>query len=314
MKNVYFYRCLEEKIPNTNTKKNYEHRMNSLLKHMNGSRDADGEKIKGDVLVANIMTHPRHFFPLLQKSYTKDSTLKNMLTLILTLFKHSSFKCDYESSYDKWKEFHDIYSKQEKQMYNSNIASNTQKDKIVTFEEMKGVVDKIDNPHKTLKSSMEYCVLNMYMEIIPKRADFGQIRVYLKDKQSTDKNYVVLDSNDSYFVLNHYNKTQKDKTETLKEPVTDRLRRVFKQSLHHFPRKYLFVGQDNEPFKTSNAYTKFVIKTYEKYLGKKIGVSMIRHIFINEKVDLNTMTVEEKDKIAKAMGHSRRQQEQYKIK
>ena len=53
--------------------------------------------------------------------------------------------------------------------------------------------------------------------------------------------------------------------------------------------------------------------TFKTHLGKATGVSLLRHMFINEKVDLNKLSIEEKEAIATAMGHTRSQQEQYKL-
>ena len=140
---------------------------------------------------------------------------------------------------------------------------------------------------------MQFCLLNMYLHIRPKRADFVDVRVYVKnDPHRKDRNYVVLAGDKSYFVLNHYNKTQKDNIPIL-ENFGAELSKVFCKSLLAFPRKHLFVGGNGKPFQTSNAFSKFVTATFKTHLGKATGVSLLRHMFINEKVDLNKLSIEQ---------------------
>jgi len=303
MDNDYFYKVLDEKISNINTRNNYKTRLTSLLNKVDIEH-------KHEVLY--LLAHPRKYFPLVEERYNhKISTVKNVLTFILSLFKYASLKCKFERSYNKWKEFHEEYSNKEQEIYDNNVPSESQQAKYISFKEMREKIQTIKSPHATLRASLEYCLMNMYLEIIPKRADFGQIRVYSKDKQKTDRNYLVLGDNESYFVLNHYNKTQKD--EPIIEPVNDRLASIFKASMKQYPRKYLYVGIDGEAFRSANSYAKFVVGTYKKYFKKPIGVSMLRHIYISDKVDFNKLSVKEKDHIASSMAHSRKQQEQYKL-
>jgi hypothetical protein len=154
----------------------------------------------------------------------------------------------------------------------------------------------------------------MYLNIRPKRSDFGNIKIYEKDIGKKDHNYLVItyqETKEAYFVFNELNKVSIK--EPIVEPVSKGLKEVFLASLEAHPRDYVFVGQDKKPFKTPNAFGKFVTRTFEHYFGKKVGTSMIRHIFINEKIDLNKLTIEEKNEVAHAMGHDRQQQEKYKL-
>lgn len=312
MDDPFFYQVLREKVTNATTRKNYEHRVNGLLKKLaNDGIVTDAPESK---VLLHVLTHPRKYMPILEQVYNSQvATIKNMLTLVLSLFKYADLKCKYAGPYKKWKLFHEMYAGKEQAHYNTNEPTQRQRDKYVSFNEMKARLESWKDPHVSLKSSLQYVLITMYVWIRPKRADFGRIKVYNKDPRRRDINYLVLKEGDSRFVLNRYNKTQGAKGEAIIEPVPPDLASVITASLARHPRRYLFVGKDEKPFKTPNAYSKFVSNTYKHHFGKATGVSMLRHIYISEKIDLNKLSVQEKDAIAQSMGHSRRQQEQYKL-
>jgi hypothetical protein len=313
MNDEFFYKKLEEKIENKNTSLNYQQRLNALVRKINEHYAENPSNPPPKNIIHHILCHPKTYKPIIEEKYNhKELTIKNIATLILAIFKYADLKCKYEKSYKKWKEFHEEYYQKETERYNKNKPSETQKEKYISYEEMQKVYKKIKNPHETLTSSLRYCLLSMYMNIRPKRSDFGNIAIYEKDPAKQDINYLVLPKKgDSYFVFNHINKVTIK--ESIVEPIVKELQKVFLESLKIYPREYLFIGKDNLPFKTSNAYTKFVIRTFKHYFGKSVGTSMLRHIFVNEKIDLNKLTIEEKQAFAAAMGHDRQMQDKYKL-
>ena len=245
-----------------------------------------------------------------------------MLTFILALFKYADLKCTYESQYKKWLDFHGKLSDKIEEQYKSNEPSPAQREKYLTFGDMQDVLQKMsmEDPHKNRDQSVDYCLIAMYAEIAPLRSDFGKIRIYTKDKGHLHKNYVVLgdgEDAEAYIIINHYNKTQMGKDGKMKPSkridISKTLRDVFRESMRRWPRKYLFVSRRGNVFDTSASYSKFVISVYKKHFGKPVGTSMLRHIYITEKVNLNSLSVLERENIAEAMGHSRNMQDLYKL-
>jgi hypothetical protein len=310
MNNAFFYDAINNNVDNERTRGNYKNRLNALIVRLAPDSPAQEHK-----LVLHVLTHPRFYMPILEKSYNnKVATVKNMLTFILALYKYANLKCSLEATYKKWKQFHERYSAKEQEQYNSNEPTKSQVEKYTSFEEMNKKLREwpSEDPHQDFKSSLHYCLISMYATIKPKRADFGRVRIFERDPRRTDINYLVL--NDvPRFVFNKINKTHRAGSDAIIEPINKDLADTFSMSLSRHPRKYLFVGRDRKSFKTSNAFSKFVINTFKKYFGRSTGVSMLRHIYISEKMDMNKLSVQEKDDIAKSMGHSRRQQEQYKF-
>lgn len=311
-----FVAILDKKITNPNTRKNYKYRLSGLQKRLRQYINDTGMKVPENRLILHVLTHPRQYFPIIKAVYNNETlTVKNMVTFLLSLVKHAELKCKIESPYKKWLSFHEEMAKLENERYSSNLPTEKQRQNYVSVDELQGAVDKLANesPQDSLKRSMQYCLLKMYTSIKPKRADFGAIRVYAgRDPHKKDRNYVVLTNDKSYFVLNHYNKTQTNDIPIVEEINRD-LVKTFRDSMMAHPRQFLFVGADRKPFKTSDAFGKFVMTTFKEHLGKSTGVSLLRHMFINEKVDLNKLSIVEKNAIASAMGHTRSQQEQYKL-
>ena len=310
---------LKSHVHNDNTRKNYIYRLNGLKKKM-----APLSNVKDEVLLFHILTHPRKYYPMIKTSYDdKTLTVKNIITVILATFKYTDLRTKLQSPYKKWLEYHEEYCEKEDTKYSKNRPSSKQEENYITLDELKEVVHNMKHSKihtRTKKLSMHYCLLSMYLYIRPKRADFGDIKIHFEtDPGSKDHNYLVLKQPNaacdrpSYFVFNHVNKTHRSSTDPIIEHVPAELSVIFINSVARFPRDYLFEGTDNQAFKTSNSFTKFVIAAFKKHTGKGTGVSLLRHMYINEMVDLNKLSIEEKEAIASAMGHSRKLQEQYKL-
>jgi hypothetical protein len=74
----------------------------------------------------------------------------------------------------------------------------------------------------------------------------------------------------------------------------------------------LFRKDNGEPMTKNNTYSRFVMTTFTDLFGRATGVSLLRHIYISEKLELDNMTIEEQDAEAKLMLHTSGLQRQYK--
>jgi integrase len=104
------------------------------------------------------------------------------------------------------------------------------------------------------------------------------------------------------FVFNKYKTSKTYGTQTVPIPkeladaLTIYLKRVPKNSTS------LLIAYDGTPLTQANAITRILNKTF----GKKIGSSMLRHIYLSSKYDIDEMTTD-----ATQMGHSLEEQKQY---
>jgi hypothetical protein len=164
-------------------------------------------------------------------------------------------------------------------------------------------------------------VLAISTQLAPKRCDFGDVLLCRKesdvpnDAEANGTNYIVLDRKSPKIVLYQYRKTGLAGTgaHAIVEPLTPVLRSILKESLKKYPRKYLFVGRNGQPYLPKH-YAVMFRNAMKDLTGKPMGVSLLRHAFINDSVDLNEMTPAEKLAIAKRMGHSSGMQSMYKLK
>lgn len=160
---------------------------------------------------------------------------------------------------------------------------------------------------------LHWVVLSLYTEIQPRRnQDYLSMWVVKKwnETMPTDKNYLDLATH--HFIFNKF-KTQKTYGQQ-KISIPEDLMSVVRLYLKHHPLvkgnktkttefKFL-VFADGSPLTAVNAITRILNRVF----GKKVGSSMLRHIFLSSKYgELN----EEQKEDSKAMGHSVEEQRNY---
>jgi hypothetical protein len=158
---------------------------------------------------------------------------------------------------------------------------------------------------------LHWLVLSLYTEVQPRRnQDYLDMYVVKKWKEDmpTDKNY--LDLSTQQFIFNKY-KTQKTYGQQ-KIAIPESLMTVVKLYIKNHPlvkgnktktTEYRFlVFPDGSPLTAVNAITRILNRIF----GKKIGSSMLRHIFLSSKYDIKEMEAD-----SKAMGHSVEEQRKY---
>jgi hypothetical protein len=149
----------------------------------------------------------------------------------------------------------------------------------------------------------------------PMRADFHDMKIicgkgYSKlDEKELKNNYIVkVNSKDKFFSLGDY-KTEK-KYGLKKIPVGKELNKVLNKWFKIVDKhNYILVNNRKKPM-TANGLSKFMNRVFEK-TGKKIGINMLRHIFISHHFPPQ---LAEKQEIASKMGHSTNEQSLYSKK
>jgi len=158
---------------------------------------------------------------------------------------------------------------------------------------------------------LQYLVLSLYTQIQPRRnQDYLDMYIVKKhtDKMATDKNY--LDLATGRFIFNKYKTAKKYGAQIVEIPHTDENNLL--AEIHLYLKFHplwkgvakrktepvkLLVAADGSPMTAVNAITRILNRVF----GKKIGSSMLRHIYLSDKYkDTN----EEMKKDAEAMGHS----------
>ena len=296
-----FQDILEKTYSNKKTRDNYESRIRNLLKKLN------------PVTLQDILEHPDTHYPAIQKSYVSLTTRKNLLTVLLVLFREEKeFQEAHKHAHERWKKLHDDLVKHQDAKIRRSEPEAKQIEKYTSFEEIEKKYRELKKRtyHDTERHSMQYVLLSVLVHLRPKRADLGSIHIVRNDPRVTDKNYLVLrKSGPSYLVMNMYKTSAY--YQTVEEDLPEGLVRDIETSLTRWPRSYLFRKDDGEPM-SNNTYSAFVKATFQDFFGRATGVSLLRHIYISEKLNFDNMTLEEQGEEAKLMLHTSGLQRQYK--
>jgi integrase len=253
-----------------------------------------------------------------------ESTQRGLLatiTSVLSLYKDKSgYKKLYQHYHDKMMQRVEDKREEEKE---GGVKSKKQTENWLSWDtiqsrknELKGglVPDKkrsVDTDE--YDKLLQYVVLALYTEVQPRRnQDYLDMYIVKKwnDKMPTDKNY--LDIAGKRFIYNVYKTSKKYGTQIVEIPPA--LSETLQLFLKHHPlwkegkRKSdpvkLLVNADGTPITAVNAITRMLNKVFDK----KIGSSMLRHVFLTDKYK---DTLDEMKKDSDAMAHSGKQQRDY---
>ena len=185
-------------------------------------------------------------------------------------------------------------------------------------KKQKELADKIAGFKGKLTSPSEWdtllqaTVLSLYTLIPPRRNDYLDMYVVRTKKGAEDlpkdKNYLVLSGNTPQrFIFNKYKTAKKHGQQS--RDIPEDLARILSTYLSHHPLnkktspefKFL-VLHDGSGMSAVNSITRVLNKAF----GKKVGSSMLRHIYLSAKYD-----VDEMEEDAEAMAHTVEEQSLY---
>tara|TARA_R100000654_G_scaffold24805_3_gene48000 strand:+ start:7040 stop:7996 length:957 start_codon:yes stop_codon:yes gene_type:complete len=245
--------------------------------------------------------------------YTSQRNHYNAIIVLLMALddkKYEKILAEYGKIRD---ELNDKYQEEQ----SSGVISEKQKENFTDMKELEGMIQKMEKELKDLKlkkkkelNKKEHALLQNYVLFsiytrLPMRNDVAGMeaitkRAYnkLTEKEKKENNYLVIEKNNMFFVLNKYKTARK--YEELKIDIPADLKKLLRYYLKVNGMGVLFKSSTGKPL-TRNALTQLMIKTSSKYLGKKISTTMIRKIYLSSKYgDMK----EELKQDNKVMGHS----------
>jgi hypothetical protein len=254
-------------------------------------------------------------------SENTKKTFLSGITSTLSLYKDKpSYKKIYEHYYNKM-----MAKAGEVAEKNDNVMSKKESENWMTWNDIltikKDLKLKSEDLFKNSKlltpqqygTILSYLILSLYTDMPPRRnQDYMNMYVIhsLKDHDKT-KNY--LDFTNKKFYFNSYKTAKSYGTQII--DINDELMEAIKIYLSFHPLnpslklklpknaefKFL-VYDDGSGFNSVNSITRIL----NKILNKKIGSSMLRHIYLSTKYDIDEM-----NKDAEQMGHSIEEQKKY---
>ena len=264
---------------------------------------------------------PETVFPTIESLHY--TTQRNILNSLIVYLKAIDSPPSKIKSFIEKRDQHNSRYKEEQM---SGKISEKQKPNFVSLDVMNEMLDKI-KPEITLMKKLHsakvplnknqrnlfsaYTLFQFYVTA-PLRNDFAMMtlttrRIY--NKISADEkargNYLLIEKNKINLLLNNYKTagTYGEKTIPMDKPV-ERIMRNFIKIMGFKTGDVIF------PY-SSNTLTQLLIRTSKKYIGKSIGTTMLRHIYLSDKYGKMKL---ESEADAEKMGHSVTTQKEIYIK
>ena len=241
------------------------------------------------------------------------TTIRNTLNAVIVYLMAVDGDKDIIKTYtEKRDELNTQYVEEQEK----GIISDKQAKNFATKEELNKMIEEMETQLKPIRKKEElskkekallqvYTIFNIYMKM-PMRNDIaGMIALKqgafnkLPKEERDSNNYLVINKNNLYFILNNY-KTKGTYNE-LKLDIEDKgLKKILFYFLKRNGEGVLFKSQVGTPL-TSNALTQLLTKISKRYMGKSVSTTMLRKIYLSDKY---SDVKDEMKKDSVMMGHS----------
>lgn len=236
------------------------------------------------------------------ETFDRLNTLRLSFISLANLFKF--IRGDKNKKYILYMQKAHEYGLKQSKLDKKGILSESMKKNMITFEQLIKKREQYKllfkkNPHDN-KVNLQYLILCLYSYESPKRRNYIDMeiksrKIGLKD----NKNYLIKYVNDKYIIIFN-DKTSKIKGKAEME-LTKILGKIISKSLKEYPRKYLLslINNGEKPL----GVQMFERLMYDIFKPKKVGVNILRHIYI-ENFNKKNPTMESREKLAKSMRHN----------
>lgn len=254
-----------------------------------------------------LVKNPDKYIARMEEGGLKASTVAGRVSAILRFQEHvMGMNADRKvETFDTWNAYYKKVKAIENKTYDASVPTKeewggfkTKYGDIVRKVEERGIVEGDRDLRQLLMATFAY--------MPPKRADLGAVRIVKSIDERPEKgepvNFIDMSSVPAYMEI-RVHKTAKHFGPIVEDAYDMELDRRIRASLEARPREYLFVDTSGKPM-SKNAYTKYVKRAMKEIMGEEIPVTVLRHKYITEMMDMNRMTAGEKKEIARRMGHS----------
>lgn len=241
----------------------------------------------------------------------KPTTQRNMIIAIVSILKALD-----NPLYNKYYDIMINMTKNINENNKNNEKSNTQRANWLSWDD---IVAKFNELHSNLKLSrniteqqyndlLNLVVLSLYVLLPPRRnKDYIEMEITKNNTTDTSKNY--LDIKKEQFIFNVYKTAKKDGQLIVNIPKE--LMQILTLYIKHHPLKTEMKTQ-NVPFlvyyNKKRVPDNGITRILNKIFNKKIGSSMLRHIYLSSKYGT---VLQEQKADAQMMGHSVLTQKDY---
>jgi hypothetical protein len=253
--------------------------------------------LSGPKTLYNLISNPEESFKQLEQTTKIKHSASNHHIYISSVVAFIKYILKNEQLLKKWKEIEKTNWKPIAEHYEENKPTDLQSSKIMSFDEINAIRQSLE------KGSLERLLLSFYTLIEPIRADYYATELLnSSETESTEENYIILTPTTSKLIVKDF-KT-KQKYDKIENTLSEELRNELDESLKKYPRKYLFVTEDKQSPFTRKLFSNWACRTLTRILKQPMTLTVLRHIYITNKIQNKTSVSELRD-IATKMGHSR---------
>jgi len=218
---------------------------------------------------------------------------------------------------EEYVEIRDTLNKQYEDEQATGVISDKQKNNFVDISEVNKMIEDMGNEIKNRKIKKKedltakdkallqsYILFNIYTRL-PMRNDLAGMeainkRTYnkLKEEDKKERNYLVINKNKMFMVLNQFKTSAKYKQINIDIPKD--LEKLLRLYIRINGMGVLFKSSTGKPL-SRNALSQLLLKETKKRMGKSISTTMLRKIYLSSKYG---KVKEEMEADAKVMGHS----------
>lgn len=255
----------------------------------------------------------------------KENTKRGYLISICSILSTDKDTKQKEKLYNEYYKLLNEKNNELKGLEKENKLSTVQKENWIKWSDVKNKYNELKEKINNIKNFKEinehsyntllqFIILSLYYLIAPRRnKDYYKMLVIKKFKpdMNIDSNYLNYD--DKEFIFNVYKTSKKDGSHT--EKINDELMNAINLYFKYHPliKNKKIKSTDSIPFLVYYNGQKFdsvncITRILNKIFNKKVGSSMLRHIYLSDKYgDI----LEEQKRDSKSMGHSLNQQSDY---
>lgn len=177
--------------------------------------------------------------------------------------------------------------------------SETEKLKYMEWPQILETVEKIRLAVHDLESFQDYLIVCLYTLMPPVRLDFAEMKVVSEEPAEHGANYLIWNQN-PYFLFTDY-KTYKTHG-AQRTPLPPALIDVVREWRTMVDDDYLLLGANGLPIQAWDL-GQTLIRIFEKYANKSVGVSILRHSYASW-VRRHELSFKQSAELARQMGHS----------
>ena len=245
------------------------------------------------------------------------TTQRNYFNAIIVYLMAISEKVEGDPLIEEYVELRDTLNKKYEDEQATGVISDKQKNNFVPIEEVNKMINDMGEEIKNKKIKKKeditpkdksllqsYILFNIYTRL-PLRNDLAGMeainkRAYnkLSEEDKKEKNYLVVNKNKMFMVLNNYKTSAKYKELDIDIPKD--LEKLLRLYIRINGMGVLFKSSTGKPL-SRNALSQLLLKETKKRMGKSISTTMLRKIYLSSKYG---KVKEEMEKDAKVMGHS----------